>query len=66
MDGLIESAHPPLWIHGHTHASIDTHVGKTRIVCNPHGYMTDLNGDFRPKLVVQADSRGRGVGANTR
>jgi len=57
VDDLIESAQPALWIHGHTHGSIDTYVGKTRLVCNPHGYMPDWNWDFRPKLVVRV---GRG------
>jgi hypothetical protein len=29
---------PQLWIHGHTHDSIDRVIGSTRIVCNPAGY----------------------------
>ncbi len=29
---------PALWIHGHTHDTIDTSLWKTRIVCNPAGY----------------------------
>jgi hypothetical protein len=29
---------PSLWIHGHTHDTIDTELWKTRIVCNPAGY----------------------------
>lgn len=29
---------PWLWIHGHTHDTIDTELWKTRIVCNPAGY----------------------------
>jgi Icc-related predicted phosphoesterase len=57
LDDLIETAQPALWIHGHTHDSIDGRVGKTRIVCNPHGYMPDWNWDFRPKLVARAGSR---------
>ena len=27
-----------LWIHGHTHKSVDFELGKTRILCNPRGY----------------------------
>lgn len=34
---LSETA-PHLWVHGHTHTALDTKVGNTRIVCNPHGY----------------------------
>jgi len=29
---------PDIWIHGHTHDTIDTVLWKTRIVCNPAGY----------------------------
>ncbi len=32
--------HPAIgyWVHGHTHDSVDTMVGTTRILCNPGGY----------------------------
>lgn len=36
MDDLVGRA--ALWIHGHTHASIDVVVDGTRVVCNPRGY----------------------------
>lgn len=29
---------PALWIHGHTHDTIDTKLWDTRVVCNPAGY----------------------------
>lgn len=29
---------PHLWVHGHTHDTIDMKLWKTRIVCNPMGY----------------------------
>ncbi|MER8911426.1 metallophosphoesterase [Mesorhizobium sp. M0854] len=47
----IESGHPTLWVHGHTHDSCDYTVGSTRIVCNPRGY-DDENTAFDPALVV--------------
>jgi len=28
-----------LWTHGHTHDGFDYHVGSTRVVCNPRGYI---------------------------
>jgi predicted phosphodiesterase len=56
VDDLIQRAGPALWVHGHTHVSVDTHVGRTRIVCNPLGYLYwDVNPDFDSKLVVQVD-----------
>jgi Icc-related predicted phosphoesterase len=48
---------PSLWIHGHTHDSMDYQVGNTRIVCNPRGYASafkpQLNPAFNPALVVE-------------
>lgn len=48
---------PPvgLWIHGHTHDSVDTHISGTRIICNPRGYLgsSDENPSFNPALVVE-------------
>jgi predicted phosphodiesterase len=46
---------PPvsLWIHGHTHESMDYVTEGTRVVCNPRGYLpADPNKSFDPTLVV--------------
>lgn len=38
-DAILASDYAPkVWIHGHTHDSIDTKVYNTRVVCNPRGY----------------------------
>jgi hypothetical protein len=38
-DDILAYDHAPdLWIHGHTHDTIDTELWKTRIICNPAGY----------------------------
>jgi hypothetical protein len=43
-----------LWVHGHTHDSLDYKVGETRVVCNPRGYIPyEPNLDFAPGLVVE-------------
>lgn len=43
-----------LWIHGHTHVSLDYAIAATRVVCNPRGYAPDdLNPRFRPDFVVE-------------
>lgn len=47
---------PALWIHGHTHDSIDRTIGKTRVVCNPAGYQPEWGTKFNeffaaPKFV---------------
>ena len=40
LDEFIED-HPEirLWTHGHTHHPFDYMIGKTRVVCNPRGYI---------------------------
>jgi Icc-related predicted phosphoesterase len=52
QSALIEAHQPTLWVHGHVHNSSDYRVGKTRIVCNPHGYGSE-NPDFDGTLVVE-------------
>jgi len=47
---------PPvaLWVHGHTHESMDYRVRGTRVVCNPRGYSPgEPNPAFEPALVVE-------------
>lgn len=48
LDQFIED-HPEikLWTHGHTHDRFDYNIGKTRIVCNPRGYVGyEVNADY--------------------
>jgi Icc-related predicted phosphoesterase len=52
-DDLIERFQPALWAHGHTHVSFDYRIGRTRVVCNPRGYVPDeVNAGFDPGLVI--------------
>jgi len=48
---------PALWVHGHTHDSRDYKRGRSRILCNPRGYLQRTgrfeNDDFDPALVVE-------------
>ena len=32
-----------VWMHGHTHSSVDMEIGQTRVVCNPRGYSRQFN-----------------------
>ncbi|HRD76005.1 MAG TPA: metallophosphoesterase [Hyphomicrobiaceae bacterium] len=52
LSELIARTEPELWVHGHTHASADHRVGRTRIVCNPHGYRRE-NPAFDPGLIIE-------------
>ncbi len=45
-----------LWIHGHTHDSLDYVANGTRVVCNPRGYVTSRgaeNAHFDPAKTVE-------------
>jgi Icc-related predicted phosphoesterase len=55
QSSLIERYQPTLWVHGHVHNSSDYRVGKTRMLCNPHGYGSE-NPDFNSALVVELDA----------
>ncbi len=53
MEDFILKHQPRLWIHGHTHDSFDYGIGKTRIICNPRGYVpNELNPEFEPGLTI--------------
>jgi hypothetical protein len=46
-DALMEGeTAPALWIHGHTHDTIETNIGRTRVVCNPAGYRPEWGTPF--------------------
>jgi Icc-related predicted phosphoesterase len=34
----VETVGAKLWLHGHTHDSVDVKIGDTRVLANPHGY----------------------------
>ena len=53
LDGLIERARVPLWIHGHTHHNVDYVVGSTRVLSNQRGYPDERLAGFDPALVVE-------------
>lgn len=57
LDELVERA--DLWIHGHTHHSVDYCIGECRVVSNPLGYprrtspILPENPNFNPHLIVE-------------
>jgi predicted phosphodiesterase len=53
LDYFFEKFDIDVWCHGHTHDTVDTHVGKTRILCNPRGYHGyEMNPNFNEDLCV--------------
>ena len=55
-DALMKGPHAPvLWIHGHTHDTIDRQLHDTRVVCNPAGYPEERDSPYNsygPKFVL--------------
>jgi Icc-related predicted phosphoesterase len=52
-EAIVVEREPFLAIHGHTHTSFDYYAGKTRVVCNPHGYPREnANFDFAKVIDV--------------
>lgn len=53
LEYIIERYGPKLWFHGHTHDSFDYSIGKTRVLCNPRGYVGhEINLSFDPNSFV--------------
>ena len=51
---IIEETEPAYWFHGHTHTSCDYVFHKTRVMCNPYGYLgLELNPCYKPRLIVE-------------
>ncbi len=55
MDELVERSGACLWLHGHVHISRDYFLGATHVICNPRGYATEPNPEFKPGLIVNID-----------
>jgi Icc-related predicted phosphoesterase len=58
QDHLLGKDNVKLWIHGHTHDSIDKEINGTRVICNPRGYCQYgriENKKFNPNLIIEMD-----------
>ena len=54
LDNMIYETDIDVWVHGHTHDSVDFEIHGTRILCNPRGYYPEaLNPDFKPDFVFE-------------
>jgi Icc-related predicted phosphoesterase len=52
MYNFIDVREPKMWIHGHTHSPFDYMINKTRVICNPLGYLGE-NPNFNSNLIVE-------------
>jgi len=54
VESTILARRPSVWIHGHTHSSLDYVLGETRVVCNPFGYVRyEENREFSFKCTLE-------------
>jgi predicted phosphodiesterase len=53
LDEFVHQSRVPLWIHGHTHHSVDYQIGKTRIFSNQRGYPGQFDRGYRPEAVIE-------------
>jgi predicted MPP superfamily phosphohydrolase len=51
MSRVITERKPRLWLHGHTHCSLDYRYEATRVICNPFGYSWERNANFATTVV---------------
>ncbi len=52
LDSLVKRSSAKLWIHGHTHQSIDYMIGNTRVLSNQRGYPREKDTGFEPNLCI--------------
>lgn len=53
LEALITKYNPLYWIHGHIHTPINYKVGKTEIICNPHGYINEKYNGYDRELIIE-------------
>lgn len=52
LDDLVIRSGAVLWVHGHTHHSVDYQLGTTRVLSNQRGYPNENVGGFNTGLIV--------------
>lgn len=52
LESFILEHQPKYWIHGHIHTPCAYHIGKTEVICNPHGYINDKDVGFNTELII--------------
>jgi Icc-related predicted phosphoesterase len=53
LEELIQNYQPNYWIHGHVHEPIEYKIGKTQIICNPHGYIDEKYNGYQKELMLE-------------
>lgn len=53
MENFILKYEPNYWIHGHIHTPSRYNIGKTEIICNPHGYIDEPYNGYDKELIIE-------------
>ncbi|WP_100074887.1 metallophosphoesterase [Chryseobacterium camelliae] len=53
LEELILKYSPAYWIHGHIHTPCKYTIGKTEVICNPHGYISEPDNGFDGELIIE-------------
>ncbi|REC62002.1 phosphoesterase [Chryseobacterium pennae] len=53
LEDVILEYQPLYWIHGHIHTPCRYSIGKTEVICNPHGYIDEKYNGYEKELIVE-------------
>ncbi|MBB6235908.1 Icc-related predicted phosphoesterase [Pedobacter sp. AK013] len=53
LEDIIIKYQPDYWIHGHIHTPVRYKIGKTEIICNPHGYLSEMYNGYNKDLIIE-------------
>ncbi|WP_316829257.1 metallophosphoesterase [Pedobacter aquatilis] len=53
LEDIIAKHQPLYWIHGHIHTPVSYTIGKTAIICNPHGYLNEPYNGYNENLIIE-------------
>ncbi len=53
LEDMILKYQPLYWIHGHIHTPVRYHIGKTEVICNPHGYIDEKYNGYDKDLIIE-------------
>lgn len=56
LEDVILKYQPQYWIHGHIHTPTTYSIGKTRVICNPHGYLNEPYNGYDKKMIIDINT----------
>lgn len=53
LDDFITKHQPDFWFHGHIHTPCRYSIGKTKVICNPHGYLDEPYNGYDREMIIE-------------